>query len=186
MCNGCAALVLPTIAVSNIYGMWFEIQQCRQGFEAHRLAHSDLGLLDLPLPGMSYKELRKTKEPITRPSSCAGPPPVEQPTLQDPIAWGPPFTPYIEPQLTQPQPYEVPRGDVPSNDDDNEPMDSPVDSSATNILPYHPGGTGDDPMMLAALNVLGSKGPKGVTCTSWGTGSGVGHKIFCMPRGLLN
>ena len=140
------------IAVSNIYGMWFEIRRRGQGFEAHRLARSELALPDLPLLGLDRKELKKSEEPITRPSSRAGPPPVEQPTPQDLTAWGPPSTPYVEPQSTQPLPYEIPRRDIPFDDDDDEPMDPPVGSSATNIPPRRPRGTGDDPMMITALD----------------------------------
>ena len=59
------------IAVSNIYGVWFEIRRRGEGFEAHRLAQPELALLDLPLLGIDFPRLRATGEPFTRPPSRA-------------------------------------------------------------------------------------------------------------------
>ena len=59
------------IAVTNIFGVWFEMRRRGEGFEAHRLARPDLDLLDFPLPGIDMAELRLTGEPITRPPSRA-------------------------------------------------------------------------------------------------------------------
>jgi len=59
------------IAVSNIYGVWFEIRRRGTGFEAHRRARRELGLTDDPLTGIDYDRLHTTEEPLTRPSSRA-------------------------------------------------------------------------------------------------------------------
>src|SRR5260221_10784170 len=45
------------VAVSNMYGIWFEIQCYDDGWEAHRLARPALNLLDAPLNGIDYPAL---------------------------------------------------------------------------------------------------------------------------------
>src|SRR6266581_977149 len=45
------------LAVTNIYGVWFEIRQRGSGFEAHRLAQEGLSLIDAPLKGIDYARL---------------------------------------------------------------------------------------------------------------------------------
>src|SRR5712691_7009734 len=37
------------LAVSNMYGVWFEIHRRGDGWEAHRLARPELNLIDAPL-----------------------------------------------------------------------------------------------------------------------------------------
>ncbi len=57
------------VAVSNMYGVWFEIRRRGDGWEAHRLARPALDLLDTPLTGINYSALRASGEPITQPPS---------------------------------------------------------------------------------------------------------------------
>src|SRR5260221_4006147 len=57
------------VAVSNMYGVWFEIQRRGDGWEAYRLAKPALDLLDTPLTGINYSTLQASGEPITQPPS---------------------------------------------------------------------------------------------------------------------
>src|SRR5260221_5062650 len=59
------------IAVSNMYGVWFEIRRREDGWEAHRLARPALNLIDAPLKGIDYPTLRASEEPVTHPPSRA-------------------------------------------------------------------------------------------------------------------
>jgi len=45
------------LAVTNIYGVWFELRRRGSGFEAHRLAREGLSLIDAPLKGIDYAHL---------------------------------------------------------------------------------------------------------------------------------
>src|SRR5260221_13584179 len=83
------------IAVSNMYGVWFEIRRRGEGWEAHRLARPALNLIDAPLRGIDYPTLRASEEPITRPPSRVPTPA---------IAFAPATTPAMEPAVIQPEP----------------------------------------------------------------------------------
>jgi len=42
------------LAVTNIYGVWFELRRRGTGFEAHRLVQEGLSLIDAPLNSIDY------------------------------------------------------------------------------------------------------------------------------------
>ena len=122
------------LAVTNIYGVWFKLRRRGSGFEAHRLAREGLSLIDAPLKGIDYARLHETGEPLSHAPSCAATPAVQTATIATTTAgpWGPP-------QIEQ-------------EDED------PVVSSMTNRpsrQPGQPDGTGDDPMVLAAMQSAG-------------------------------
>jgi len=60
------------LALSNVYGVWFEIR-LRTGntYECFRLARPSLQLKDFPMKGINYARLRLTSLPITRAPSRA-------------------------------------------------------------------------------------------------------------------
>src|SRR5260221_2288378 len=64
------------VAVSNIYGVWFEIRRRGDSWEAHRLARPALDLLDTPLTGINYSALQASGEPVTQPPSRTSTPAV--------------------------------------------------------------------------------------------------------------
>src|SRR4029077_7982569 len=53
------------VLVSNVFGVWFEVQRREDYFECHRLARKQLKLKDHPLPGINYKQLAATGEPLS-------------------------------------------------------------------------------------------------------------------------
>jgi len=143
------------LAVTNIYGIWFELRRRRAGFEAHCLAREGLSLIDAPLKGIDYARLRTTEEPLTRPPSRA-PTPIPDTaamTITDTMAgpWGPTQTPKEQPKKTTSWVFPP----LPDNDpEDNE----NIFSSTTNRPPRQPGqpdGSGEDPMVLAAMQSAG-------------------------------
>jgi len=63
------------LALSNVYGVWFEIRLCAGNtYECFRLAQPSLQLKDCPMKGINYARLRLTSLPITRaPSQATSP-----------------------------------------------------------------------------------------------------------------
>jgi len=88
------------LAVTNIYGVWFEIRRRDTGFEAHHLVREGLSLIDAPLKGIDYARLRATGEPLTQAPSRAVTPAIQMATITDPAAgpWGPAQTPKDQPR----------------------------------------------------------------------------------------
>jgi len=110
------------LAVTNIYGIWFELHRRGSGFEAHCLAREGLSLIDAPLKGIDYAHLCETGEPLTRAPSHTATPAIQTATITSTIA-GP-----MEPAQTQPKKatgWVMPPLD--DNDDDDH-----VFSSTTN------------------------------------------------------
>jgi len=135
------------LAVTNIYGVWFELRRREAGFEAHRLVREGLSLIDAPLKGIDYARLRATGEPLTQAPSRAATPAIQTATITDPAAGPPKDQPKKATGWVMP-----PLGDYDLDEEEN------VFSSATNRPPRQPGqpgGTGDDPMVLAAMHSAG-------------------------------
>jgi len=129
------------LAVTNIYGVWFELRRRNDGFEAHRLAREGLSLIDAPLNGIDYARLRATGEPLTQLPSRAATPAIQTATITDPAA-APAKKAWVMPHYRDDEPDE----------------EEHVFSSATNRPPRQsgqPDGTGDDPMVLAAMQSAG-------------------------------
>jgi len=60
------------LALSNVYGVWFEIRlRAGNTYKCFRLARPSLQLKDCPLKGINYAQLRLTSLPITRAPSWA-------------------------------------------------------------------------------------------------------------------
>jgi len=141
------------LAVTNIYGVWFELRRRESGFEAHCLAREGLSLIDAPLKGINYARLRATGEPLTQAPSRAATPAIQTATITDPAAgpWGPAQTPKDQPKKATGW-VMPPLGDYDLDEEEH------VFSSTTNRPPRQPGqpgGTGDDPMVLAAMQSAG-------------------------------
>jgi len=139
------------LAVTNIYGVWFELRRRGTGFEAHRLVREGLSLIDAPLNSIDYARLRATGEPLTQVPSRAATPAIQTATITDPAA-GP-----WRPAQTDP-PKKTTGWVMPRYRDDEPDEEEHVFSSATNRPPQQPGrpgGTGDDPMLLAAVQSAG-------------------------------
>jgi len=143
------------LAVTNVFGVWCEIRRRGSGFEAHRLARVELSLLNTPLQGIDYSCLEQTGEPITCVPSRV-PTPAENTTASMQVTnttygpFGPKQTPKEEPKRAM----FWEGGDEPI-EDDNE---IPIRSSTTTRNPCllgQPRGTGDDPMILAAVQSAG-------------------------------
>src|SRR5260221_740201 len=83
------------VAVSNMYGVLFEIRRRGDSWEAHRLARPALYLNDLPLTGINYSSLQASREPVTQPPTRAATPP---------IAFAPTTTPPMAPATVQHEP----------------------------------------------------------------------------------
>jgi len=137
------------LAVTNVFGVWCEIRRRDSGFEAHCLARAELSLLDAPLQGIDYSRLQQTGEPLTRaPSRAPTPAMLVTDTAAGPF--GPQQTPKEEPKCAM----FWEGGDEPLSDTE----EVPLRSSTTNRPPRQPGqprGTGDDPMVLAAMQSAG-------------------------------
>ena len=61
------------VSVSNVYGVWFEVCLRENKFECFRLARTELGLKNYPLPGINFLQLEQSgvpTQPPTRPPSC--------------------------------------------------------------------------------------------------------------------
>ena len=92
------------IAVTNCYGVWFEVHLRGLMFEAFRIARPALNLRQDAMPGMSGKQLAEIGEPLTQPPSHAPTPaPAPAPLVMttDTIATlmtsqDPPQTPYFD------------------------------------------------------------------------------------------
>jgi len=55
------------LALSNVYGVWFEIRlRAGNTYECFRLARPSLQLKDCPMKGINYARLKLTSLPITR------------------------------------------------------------------------------------------------------------------------
>jgi len=140
------------LAITNIFGVWCEIRRRGSSFEAHRLAREGLSLIDAPLKGIDYAQLCATGEPLTRTPSCAPTPAIDAATVTDPTAgpWGPAQMPKEQPKKATG--WVMP----PLGDDDLD--EEHVFSSTTNRPPHQPGqpdGSGDNPMVLAAMQSAG-------------------------------
>ena len=141
------------LAVTNIYDVWFELRRRENGFEVHRLVWEGLSLIDAPLTGIDYARLRETGEPLTRAPSRAATPAIQTATITTTAAgpWGLPQTP--QEQAKKAMGWVMPPlGDYDPAEEEN------VFSSTTNRPPRQPGqpgGTGDDPMVLAAMQSAG-------------------------------
>jgi len=141
------------LAVTNIYGIWFELCRCRTGFEAHRLAQEGLSLIDAPLTGIDYARLRATGEPLLQALSRAATPAIQTATITDTSAgpWGPAQTP--KEQAKKATGWVMP----PLSNYDLE-EDEHVFSNTTH-QPLRelgqPNGSGEDPMLLAAMKLTG-------------------------------
>jgi len=63
------------LALSNVYGVWFEIRlRAGNTYECFRLARPSLQLKDCPMKGINYTRLKLTSLPITRaPSQATSP-----------------------------------------------------------------------------------------------------------------
>jgi len=137
------------LAVTNVFGVWCEIRRRGSGFEAHHLARAELSLLDAPLNGIDYSRLQQTGEPPTHaPSRAPTPGMMVTDTTEGPF--GPKQTPKEEPKCAM----FWEGGDDPLEDED----ETHIRSSTTNrppCQPGQPGGTGDDPMVLAAMQSAG-------------------------------
>ena len=60
------------VSVSNVYGVWFEVRLRENKFECFRLARTELGLKNHPLPGINFIQLEQSgvpTQPPTRPPS---------------------------------------------------------------------------------------------------------------------
>jgi len=57
---------LTKIAVTNVYGVWFEFCYCEGEYEAHRLAQAELHLPLCPLSGIQMRALEESGEGPTR------------------------------------------------------------------------------------------------------------------------
>src|SRR5712672_2479732 len=117
------------LAVSNYYGVWFEVQKRDAIFEAKRVARDELHLPELPMFGMDIIALKASGTPPTRapsraPSRAAGEtPPVQaqatehetEPEMDTNMAFAssqttrahPPFPPRRGPQGTRNDPYTL-------------------------------------------------------------------------------
>jgi len=145
------------VSVSNVYGIWFEVHVRGNKFECFRLARSELGLKNHPLPGINFISLEQSGEP-TRPPSCAEGPSQPQTT---------PFEEAIKAATEVVQREQKERPLTPFNDpsDDKEkeedyrPKYKDVFGSfgmrssqtACDKPPCRPRGTGDDPFSLENL-----------------------------------
>ena len=118
------------LAVTNIYGVWFEIRRRDEGFEVHRLAREGLSLIDAPLKGIDYARLRATGEPLTQLPSRAATPAIQMATITTTAAGprGPPQTP-------QEQPKKATGWVMPHYRDDEPDEEEHIFSSATNRPP---------------------------------------------------
>jgi len=141
------------LAVTNIYGVWFELRRRGSSFEAHRLAREGLSLLDAPLKGIDYVRLRATREPLTPAPFRAATLAIQTATITDTAAgpWGPPQTPKEQPKKATGW-VMPPIGDYELDKDEH------VFSNTTHRPPHNPGqpdGSGKDPMLLAAMKSTG-------------------------------
>ena len=144
------------IAVTNCYGVWFEV--CLRGllFEAFRIARPVLNLHQEAMPGMNGKLLADTGEPLTQPPSCTPTPaPVPAPLVMTTetvavlmTSLDPPQTPYFD---------QEERVD-PESDEEMPPRHS-YDTVAffSNMArgshpPHCPWETGDDPFTMGDLD----------------------------------
>ena len=56
------------VLVSNAYGVWFKVHLCENKFKYFRLAQSELGLKNHPLPGINFELLEQTGVPTQPPT----------------------------------------------------------------------------------------------------------------------
>ena len=141
------------LAVTNVYGVWCEIRRRGSGWEAHHLAREGLSLIDALLKGIDYAHLRTSGEPLTRPPSRASTPAIQTATVTMTTAgpWGPP-------QMPKEQAGKATGWVLPPLDDNDDPEDGNVFSSTTNCplrQPGQPDGSGNDPMILIAMQSAG-------------------------------
>jgi hypothetical protein len=113
------------LAVSNCYGVWFEIQHCDNIWAAIRPAHIDLNLQGNALDGINTRELITSGKPL--PASCA-----------------PSWTPSHMPS----------RASIHTEPERDEPMKIPAGHSTKTECqpPQRPRGTGDDPFGVNDLD----------------------------------
>ena len=99
-----ATLNRAKIAITNCYGVWFEVHLRGLIFEAFRIARPVLNLCQEAMPGMNGKLLADTGEPLTQPlSRVPTPAPIPAPLVMttDTIAMlmtsqEPPQMPYFD------------------------------------------------------------------------------------------
>jgi len=152
------------LALSNVYGVWFEIHlRAGNTYECFRLARPSLQLKDSPMKGINYAQLRLTGLPITRAPSRATSP-IQLAPL-DMLA----VTPHEGDVFhkTNPDDREVPASNT-SRSSSPDPKDQPERKSFVGFgswrmcssqtarqpskpPPRRPRGTGDDPFGLDDL-----------------------------------
>ena len=141
------------LAVTNIYGVWFELRRRDSGFEVYCLAREGLSLIDAPLKGINYARLCATGEPLTPVPSRTATPAIQTATVADTVAgpWRPPQTPKEQPRKAMG--WVMPLiGDYDLDEDEH------VFSNTTHRPPRDPGqpdGSGEDPMLVAAMKSTG-------------------------------
>ena len=144
------------IAVTNCYGVWFEV--CLRGllFEAFRIARLLLNLRQEAMPGIDGKALAESGEPLTQPPSHT-PTPAPTPT---PLVM---TTDTVATLMTSQDPPQMPYFDQeeradPESDEEMLPChsyDAVAFSSNTakgSHPPCRPRGTGDDPFTMGDLD----------------------------------
>jgi len=141
------------LAITNIYGIWFELRRRGAGFEAHRLTREGLSLIDAPLKGIDYACLRETREPLSQIPSRAATPAIQTATVTDTSAgpWGPTQTPKEQPKKATGW-VMLPLGNYDLDEDEH------VFSNTTHQPPRDPGqpdGSSKDPMLIAAMKSSG-------------------------------
>jgi len=121
--------------------------------ERNSLARQGLSLIDAPLKGIDYARLCATEEPLTQAPSRAATPAIQTATITTTMAgpWGPPQTP--QEQARKATGWVMPPlGDYDLAEEEN------VFSNTTHRPPRQPGqpdGSGEDPMVLAAMQSAG-------------------------------
>jgi len=146
------------VSVSNVYSVWFEVCVRGNKFECFRLARSELGLKNHPLPGINFISLEQSGEPSWPPSHAEEPsePKRTMPFAEAIIA----ATEAVQKEQKErpPTPFDDPSSDK-DNDEDYKPKYKDVFGSfgmrssqtACDKPPRRPRGTGDDPFSLENL-----------------------------------
>ena len=152
------------VSVSNVYGVWFEIRLRENKFECFRLARTELGLKNHPLPGINFVQLEQSglsTQPPTRPPSCVE----ERPTEECPQEAGSGLLPteQLVTMFSATSREALKRAPTPHDDLDSEEEDEPEDKDpfgsfgirssrmARGKEPRRPRGTGDDPFTFGNL-----------------------------------
>ena len=152
------------VSVSNVYGMWFEVCLWGNKFECFRLARTELGLKNHPLPGINFPQLEQSgvpTRPPTRPPSCAeGGSTQEQPREAGSGMFSEKELATMFPATTKKSLKEAPTSDndSSSNEEGEPEYKDPFGSfgirsscTACGKEPHQPRGTGDDPFTFGDL-----------------------------------